>query len=175
MARFLYPCPQCDHQVELVTAQAGQDIECPGCQQILEAPKLGIMRQLPAVGGHAQKVNSGSGLKRFLFAGGLSLAVLLGASGWAVYKYSSKMIIEVDWDHAFADLEASHKDLTGAELLYELDKMELSRGIGEWEEQDLTKNRTQGKYLQYFSYGLFGGAGIGALMIIASFLVKGGK
>ncbi len=176
MARFLYPCPHCDHQVELQTAQAGQDIECPSCQQKLEAPKLGVMRQLPIVGGDAPKSKSGnSGLKRFLFAGGLALAVLLGASGWAIYQYGSRMIIDVNWDEAIGMMEADHENLTGSELLIEFNKMDVSRGIGEWEEQELTKNRTQGIYLRYFSFALMGGAGIGLLMILASFMVKGGR
>ena len=94
--RYIFPCPKCEHHFELVTKQAGQDLDCTECDTSFEAPKLGKMRQLETVGGETTKPIPASNkrLQNSLFVGGLAIAILAGGAGYFVYDYARKMIYE---------------------------------------------------------------------------------
>ena len=59
------------------------------------------------------------------------------------------------------------------ELMQEWEAMNVEAGLGEWREQIFASYATQGTYLQYLAYGLFGLAIIGALMLLGSFFIRG--
>jgi hypothetical protein len=46
MAEYLLPCP-CGQSVPISPRQAGQQVRCAACGQLLEIPTLGAIRQLP--------------------------------------------------------------------------------------------------------------------------------
>ncbi len=174
MARlFLFNCPNCNHQIELLATQAGQELTCSACEQGFEAPKLGILNQLPTVGDQRNEHSAHTDLKRLLFSGGLVLAVLMGAAGYALNSYASKLIVNVDLEGFQSDWSAEVEAMTPVELLQQWDSMVFERGLGEWQEQVFARYKTQGTYLQYLAYGLLCLAAIGVMMIISSFLLKG--
>ncbi len=170
--RYLFPCPECGHSVELVATQAGQQVVCSGCQHVFEAPRLGEMRQLPKVGNESAKPTY-SPLKRFLFAGGLALFVVLGLSGLGLYQYASSMIIELNLEESFVGWNQHVDDMSPDDLWQEWNAMDVKAGLGQWEEQVFARYETQGKILQTMAVALLGLAGLGALMMISSLFVRG--
>ena len=173
-SRFLFPCPECNHSIELVATQAGQSIECPECNLQAEAPKLGILRQLPIVEqAQSSKASRNSGFKRSLFTAGLAISVLMGGVGTALYKYASSLIIDPHLDQVFASMSEQLELQKAPELLDIWSQMRFEDGIGEWREMGYARYKTQGTILKRLSYGLFGIASIGLLMLIGSFMIKG--
>ncbi len=168
--RFLYSCPQCDHQIELVATQAGQNIECPDCQLQSEAPKLGLLRQLPVL--EQAQAKSTSGVKRGLFTIGLAMLVLLGGIGTALYNYASNLIIDPQLDKVFVTVSEELEKQPAPELLDIWSQLEFEKGIGEWRELGFARYKTQGNILKLISYGLLTLASVGLLMLIGSFLIK---
>ncbi|MDG1875471.1 MAG: hypothetical protein P8J27_16285, partial [Mariniblastus sp.] len=96
--RYLFPCPQCGNEFELVSKQAGQQLVCAKCGSPTVAPKLGSLRQLETLGQEANiSANSGSGgLRNLLFVCGLGLAILAGIGGYFLYQYAESKITEFD-------------------------------------------------------------------------------
>jgi hypothetical protein len=174
-SRFLLPCPECNHSIELVATQAGQSIECPECNLQTEAPKLGILRQLPIVAqAQSTKTSRNSGIKRSLFTAGLAISVLMGGIGAALYNYASSLIKDPQLDQVFASMSEQLEQLKAPELLDIWSQMRFEEeAIGEWREMEYASNNTQGTILKRLSYGLFGIASIGLLMLIGSFMIKG--
>lgn len=173
-SRFLFPCPECNRNIELVATQAGQRIVCPECNLQTEAPKLGILRQLPVVEQtQSAKTSRNSGFKRTMFTAGLAISVLMGGIGAALYNYASSMIIDPQLDLVFASMTEELEKKNAPELLDIWSQMRFEDGIGEWREMGYARYRTQGTILKKVSYGLFGIASIGLLMLIGSFMIKG--
>lgn len=44
---YSLPCPSCQAPVDVGPSQAGDQIVCPSCQDTIQVPKLGDLRQLP--------------------------------------------------------------------------------------------------------------------------------
>ncbi len=173
-ARYLFPCPSCnDHQFELVTKQAGQDLTCPKCKAIIEAPKLGILRTLESIGGDSISAKpSGGRTKNLLFVGGLALAILAGSAGAWVYQYGRSMRSDLDIAAKLQEFDEWADGLTPYEVVSMFQYMDVDKGLGDWKEQETIGMDRQGKILQNFSYGLMGLAGIGALGLLSSFFMK---
>jgi len=80
--RYLFPCPDCGHNFELVSKQAGQELVCSDCSNSTEAPKLGTLKQLETVSAgqanasSAARNGSSGGWKNIVFVGGLALAMI---------------------------------------------------------------------------------------------------
>ena len=175
-ARYLFPCPSCEHQIELVTKQAGQDLTCSQCNSAIEAPKLGILRNLELVGGQTKSSGaSGSRTENWLFVGGLALAILAGAAGAFVYNYGSGMRSDFDLDSRLVEFDRWADELTTFEVVATFERMQVDKGLGDWQELEETKSDNQGKILQTFSYGLMGLAGAGVLMLVTSLFMMIGK
>ena len=174
-SRYLFPCSQCDHELELVATQAGQEIDCPDCGQTIEAPKLGVLRQLPVVEQTAAKKTLGRNtrLKRTLFATGLGLAVVLGGIGGALYKYASDMIVDPQLEKLFAQFDEEIEQMPTPQVLDIWSQMNFEEGLGEWREMGYARYRAQGTILQRVAYGVIGLAFVGLLMLIGSFMIKG--
>ena len=173
--QYLLPCSKCDHQIEVVPRQAGQDLVCPQCQQHIEAPMLGKMKQLELVGGTEpgkRPASSGSNVRNMLFVAGLLLAIVGGASGYALHKYASNLIYEIDYD-AEIEIFDQEVDALSAGLVVELyDAMQIEAGLGEWYEPNFVRYNTQGGILLKVSYGLLGLGGLGVLLLLGSFFIK---
>jgi len=50
MAQYLLPC-SCGQSIPISPRQAGQEVDCPACQQTLKIPTLGAIKQLPLAEG----------------------------------------------------------------------------------------------------------------------------
>ena len=172
--RYLFPCEYCEHQFELVATQAGQELECPQCHHRSEAPILGKLRQLESVDDlmpRSVKRDSIGGLKNYLFAGGLAIAILAGSAGAWVYQYGSSMINEYDLTELMDEFDARVDELSPAQVIGLYETMNVGEGLGEWREPPRVGATKQGKILQKFSYGLLGLSGLGLLTLFSSFLV----
>lgn len=172
--RFLFPCPACEKSLELQPVQAGQEIQCEHCQKTIVAPKLGDLKRLPMVGQADPKINPAvSGVKRFLFAGGLALTLLFGLGGFGLYSYASMLIQDPMVEEQHEAYVKASEAMSPSELLQQWEQMKISEGLGEWEEQPHASYRTQGQILQKIAYGILTIGAIGLMMMIGSFLVSG--
>lgn len=173
--RYLFPCENCEHQFELVTTQAGQELECPQCQHRSEAPILGKLRQLKLVDDLTPPLvnrESGRGLKNYLFAGGLAIAILAGVAGGWVYQYASSMINEYDVTEVLNEFDSWVDELNPAQVVQFYEEMKVGEGLSEWREQPHIGETRQGRILQKFACGLLGLSGLGLLMMLGSFLIR---
>jgi len=173
--QYLFPCDNCNHQLIVVPRQAGQNLTCPQCQHFVEAPKLGEMKQLEMVGG-TEPVNrpaaSSGGLRNLLFVVGLAMAIICGATGYLVNRYASALIFEIDYDQEQKEFEEEVDHLNSAQVVALYEAMQIEKGLGEWYEPNYVRYNTQGAILRKISYGVFGLAGLGLLMLIGSFFIR---
>ena len=171
-SQYSLTCPKCQHANAITTTQAGQDIECAECQQTIQAPRLGELKQLPAIAAAEStsvKKSSGSGK---LFVLGMLLLIFGGGGGAGLFYYASGMLFDYN-----SKLEESIVEVTslvddGATLpqlaqLYE--SMPLEEGLPAWQERPYVSSNKQGVILRYISYGLLTIGGIGLLMAIVGF------
>lgn len=174
---YLLPCSDCEHQFQLTTSQAGQPLQCPQCDTVIDAPKLGTLKQLPTLEDASTKAtaagNQTAGWKRHVFAIGLMTAVAAGIAGAALYWYSQSLFTPVDVD---GHIELVHQELdkcSPAEL-WQIwhQQTDLEDGLGEWAEPKYMGQNIQSNHLKNFAYGLLGLAGIGVLMLLSSFAMK---
>lgn len=172
--RYLYPCPNCDGAISLATKQAGQRVVCPECQTEVDAPKLGLLRQLePVADSNSRAVNSSKGgLKNWLFVAGLAIAILSGAAGAGLYYYSTGLISRFDIDGSLEHFESEIDQLAESEVVMSFLSLDTTSGLGEWTEHPAIRDSHQGKILQTVSFCLLGLSGIGLLTLVASFFVR---
>lgn len=172
--RYLFPCPECDHQLEVTPRQAGQDLTCPQCSHSIEAPKLGKMKQLEVLGATQNRAvsKSGGSLRNMLFVVGLLIAIVGGAGGYFVYQYADSLIFEIDYEEEEEKFNAEVDMLTPGQVVALYDEMNIEAGLGEWYEPNFVRYNIEGGHLKKFAYGLFGLAGLGVVCLIASFLIR---
>ncbi|QEG24618.1 hypothetical protein [Mariniblastus fucicola] len=178
-ARYAYECPECHSTIELSTTQAGQQLTCAGCSAVITAPKLGVIKGLPAVGGQSatparqgRAPKSGSPLKSWLFTGGLLLAVLGGIAGSAAQYRANEFRVDIDFDAAVAkemDLIDSHSpaEIYGIAVESTKDSFAL-----EYSEVPYRTSNIKSGIIQWVAWTCFGVAGVGLLMLLGSFFVK---
>jgi hypothetical protein len=94
----------------------------------------------------------------------------LGLAGIALYFYASNLIVDVDWEAAFEQLSHEVDQLTPSQLLSVWSSSNIEDGLGEWKEQTLASNNTQGKILRILAYTLTGCGAIGIVLMAISFL-----
>ena len=173
-ARFQFPCPHCESKFELVTKQAGQTLTCQQCNKTCEAPKLGTLRNLEPVGGAAPTASSDSswgGRKSLLFVFGLGLAILAGTAGYFLYQNASSRYTEFDLEKGLAQLDSDIDGFTPAMVMRKYQSLRVEDGLGDWVEQPRVGENKQAEILMNFSYGLFGLAGIGLLLLIIGLVI----
>ena len=174
-AQYLLPCPSCESDTTVVPRQAGQKIQCSGCEAFLDVPKLGSMKSLTQVedpSSTTKPQGRGHGVaKSWLFAGGLVLAAVAAAAGGGLYQYANKLIANIDIPTAIEHGMDEFDKATPAQL-YDAWKLLNQEELGDWQEDLTIKEDKQGTILQQIAYGLFGVAGIGVLLMFSSFLIK---
>lgn len=175
---YLLPCPACEHPFELTARQAGQPLNCSQCEHAFEAPKLGTLKQLPVSGeGSADPAASkkeSTGWKKYVFASGLIIAVVAGIAGAALYWYSQSLFTPTDVEgHISQVIEKDLDQFSPAQLWDLWKRQDLEGGLGEWFEPEYMGDNIQSNILKNFSYGLLGLAGLGVLILLSSFAMKG--
>lgn len=182
-ARYAYECPQCHSTIELSTTQAGQNLKCHKCSAEITAPKLGVIKSLPPVGGVATKSaskagslpksDSGSPLRSWLFAGGLLLAVIAGIGGAAAqYRANQFYVEEVNIDEV---IKREHEkiDKAPASEIYALVASSTDESFRlEYSEAGYRTANIKRGIMQWVAGAAFGVAGIGCLMLLFSFFLK---
>ena len=174
-ARYAYECPECHSTIELSTTQAGQDITCGSCSAVVNAPKLGTIRSLPALDdtlASDRKPGKGSPLKGWLFAGGLLLAVIAGIGGAAAQYRADQFHIDVDIEEIVSN---EHKMLDKAPPI-EIFVIAIEAGKEsftlEYSEAAYRTYNIKSGIIQKVAWACFGVAGFGLLMMLSSFFFR---
>lgn len=178
-ARYAYECQQCHSTVELSATQAGQELKCHSCSAEFVAPKLGVIKSLPLIGGETasgkkpgRTSKSGSPLKSWLFAGGLLLAFIAGIAGAAAQYRANQFKVEVNIEDI---VKSEHKAID------EMPATEIYNLLTMATEDDFRLDYTEVGYrtlnikngiIQKVAWVCFGIAGFGLLLLLGSFLVK---
>ena len=178
-ARYAYECPECNSAIELSTTQAGQELQCDSCNANVVAPKLGVIKSLQRVDGGGvpskktpKSAKTGSPLKRWLFTGGLLLAVLGGIAGAAAQYRANQFKVEVNIEDI---VKSEHKAID------EMPATEIYNLLTMATEDDFRLDYTEVGYrtlnikngiIQKVAWVCFGIAGFGLLLLLGSFLVK---
>jgi len=169
-SRYSLSCPQCQHDNVVTTTQAGQDFECAGCQQSISAPRLGQLKQLPAIDSPTSSVKKSSpGGKLFVL--GMLMLIFGGGGGAGLFYYASGKLF--DYGTAVEEKIVQMDSYTDKASLIELtqlyETMPLDGGLAAWQEQPYVGDHKQGIILRYISLGLLTIGGIGSLLAIIGF------
>lgn len=128
------------------------------------------IRALPPADGATTTTNGTSATARFLFSGGLLVAVLGTILGLALSSYADSLATELKVEEKI-QFGSAYVDTMTPGRLWETWDMMASKGLPDWQEtQDVRYNKQAG-YLKAISYALIGLGGVGLLCLIASFLV----
>lgn len=124
---YLLSCPSCGVVQKVTPAQAGGQVVCPACGELVRIPKLGDLRQLPqadaatAVGTAREP---GSPLRRFGFVafGLVGIAGLLVA-GFCLIRWA---LIEVPTttEQHIAELRDTYANVSASQLVIEYEDIE---------------------------------------------------
>lgn len=174
--RYAWECPKCQATIELAATQAGQELTCASCSAVVEAPKLGVIKSFPVVGGEvagSRTVAGGrSALKSWLFAGGLLLAILAGAAGgWAQYT-SNQYYVDVDVETLIEEEFKALDEAPPAEIYAIAAGASEESFTLEYAETPYRTYSIKSGIIQYVAWAFWGVAGIGILMLLASFFLK---
>ena len=178
---YLLPCSKsdCQQKIEVETRHAGGTIACPKCGTDVSVPRLRELKQLapPEISGKgsdSDKFTQPNRTKSVLFSSGLGLAVIAGAIGWVIFNYGSGLVEETASAVGYAtnNVNVPVQDAE-PEILWDLwhSNPIIDDELPDWSESIWTRYNKQGKILRNISYGIFGVAGIGALLMVGSFIL----
>ena len=174
-AQYAWKCPQCGADIELSTTQAGQELGCPACEASLTLPKLGVIKQLPLIGGETGPAGSRSGsvpMNRWLFAGGLLLAVLGLVAGLAAQYRANQYRVEIDLDAAI-ESEYELIDEHPPAQLYALTVSSLDESFAlEYSEPVYRTRNIKSGIIEKVAWVCWGLAGTGVLLLLSSFAFR---
>ena len=170
-SQFSLSCPKCQHANAITTTQAGQDLKCAGCHETIQAPRLGQLKQLPAIDSPKNTRNERSSRGGKLFVLGMILLIFGGGGGAGLYYYASNKLFDYN-SKVEESIVATASDIESASLpalaqLYET--MPLEGGLPAWQEQYYVSSNKQGIILRYISYGLLTIGVVGLIVAIAGF------
>ena len=170
---YEYSCPHCSGGVPLKTTQAGQAVDCPHCSTSFDAPQLGQLRQCPVVdqtGGRRVR-GTASMAGRYLFAAGLTLAMVAGIAAWQLHQFANSLMHDVDVGMYMEELEAEMDQQSSAGIYYTATQITRDMPL-EYRELPYLRDNRQGTILSWFAWGLWGLTGIGVAMLLASFFMR---
>ena len=170
-SRYSLICPQCQHSNPVTTTQAGQELECAGCQQPIQAPRLGQLKLLPAIDpAPSTATNSSSSGKLFVL--GMIMLIFGGGGGAGLYYYASGKLFDYETKVEEKIVEIDNlidNDASLIQLVQIYEEMPLEAGLPPWQEKAYVGSNKQGIILSYLSYGLLTIGGIGLICAIAGF------
>lgn len=126
---YLLSCPNCQSELPVTPAKAGEQLECPDCSVLVDVPNLGALRKLPRSESSAEgadsstKVSSNPGATiAFAALSAIALAALLmaGYTGirWAMIDASENTEIFLE------QMDEEYKRIDAAVLIREFEDME---------------------------------------------------
>ncbi|MCP4096276.1 MAG: zinc ribbon domain-containing protein [Planctomycetaceae bacterium] len=163
-SKYLLPCDHCSHPFEVIPKQAGQELTCPECGKVSEAPMLRKMRLLEpvedeTVGKTNKRVEKSSKFNR-LFSIGLFAAVLLGGSGYWLYGYAGMLATEIDRELSTEQHNEFVDQLQPSQVITYFNELRIDNGLGEWYEPNYVRYNKQSEILTNTSYVLMGLGGL---------------
>ena len=170
-SQFSLLCPKCQHANAITTTQAGQDFECAGCQDTIQAPRLGQLKQLPQIdapqNNRAKKSSNGGKL----FVLGMIMLIFGGGGGAGLFYYASNMLFDYGsrLEESIVKMDDFVNDANLPELAHFYESMPLEAGLPAWQERPYVSSNKQGIILRYISYGLLTIGAVGLLIAIAGF------
>ena len=170
--RYSLICPHCQHSNVVATTQAGQDIDCAGCQQTIQAPRLGQLKQLPVIEAAAPAQHKESNKGGKLFVLGMLMLIFGGGGGGGLFYYASGKLFDYETviEEKIAKLDGFVDPLNVIELAQLYETMPLEGGLPAWEERPYVGQNKQGLILRNISYGLLALGGIGLICAVIGFL-----
>jgi hypothetical protein len=171
---YQFPCPKCQYENVIERRHAGQLIECPKCQHTLEIPKLRDFASLSATADSKPHVAAkiSHPLRPWFFVIGLGALVLCGITGYLLLDYANRMMrLGEEYTESVAPPffdDRSHDELWAS--WYEF--FQEKRDLPPWQPSKIKLTYDQGVLFQYFAYGLFALAAIGAVLMICSFVLR---
>ena len=173
---FLFRCSGCDKDFEVGVKSAGTDVNCPFCEQKNSLPGLRQIKALPAAQQESvvENTTGHSATKRFLFSGGLLVAVLGSLLGLALSYYADSLATELKVEEKIEFGSAYVDTMTPGRLWETWDRL-AAKGLPDWQESQDVRYNKQAGYLKSIAYGLMGLGGLGLLSLLASFFVGGRK
>ncbi len=148
-------------------------MECPKCQHSLEIPKLRDFASLSTTEDSKPQAatKTANPLRPWFFVIGLGALVLCGLPGYLLLDYSHRLMkLGVEYTESVAPPffdDRSQDELWAS--WYEF--FETKRDLPPWQPSRIKLTYNQGVLFQYFAYGLFALAGIGAAIMFTSFVL----
>ncbi|OUT58181.1 MAG: hypothetical protein CBB71_14205 [Rhodopirellula sp. TMED11] len=121
----LLTCPDCQSQVPVAPARAGEQIPCPSCEAVIQVPKLGELRNLPrqeapvATTPKADQPRSNVAFASFFLLCVLASMVTLFCG--TMYLMSQA---PVTTESFLADRKVDHQQASPADMVMEFNAME---------------------------------------------------
>ncbi|MDC3223689.1 zinc ribbon domain-containing protein [Mariniblastus sp.] len=161
---YLLPCDHCSHPFEVIPKQAGQELKCPECGELTEAPMLRKMRLLEPVEDETAKKTKKTVEKsvsfNIFFSIGLFAAVLLGGSGYWLYGYAGSMATEIDRELSTEQHNEFVDQLKPSQVVTYYNELRIDNGLGDWYEPNYVRYNKQSAILTNTSYVLMSLGGI---------------
>ncbi|MDB2687387.1 hypothetical protein N9Y42_09270 [Mariniblastus sp.] len=170
-SQYSLPCPKCQHQNAITSTQAGQDLECAGCQNTIQVPRLGELKQLPAIESSQKSSVKRSSRGGKLFVLGMIMLIFGGGGGAGLFYYATSKLFDYNTklEEAVAEMDPLIKEANLLDLTIFYETMPLEKGLPAWQEPPYVSSHKQGIILRYISYGLLTIGGIGLLFAITGF------
>ena len=123
---YLLSCPNCQAELPVTPAQAGDSMPCPKCQGRVAIPKLGELRKLPQsqdpTGQISQRSQPAGGAVLSLMLGLIAVASLLGA-GYNTVRWAMIKTTTTTQSH-LQELEESYARVEPSAMILEFEDME---------------------------------------------------
>jgi hypothetical protein len=154
-------------------------MQCIHCQSLVEIPKLGELRRLPTEGesevnrrGRTTHGQSPNRTKGWLFSGGLVIAVMFAAAGFALLNYANSLYHNVtDYTNRVEQVSGEVIDAMKPSELWDWWGQVNQVELGEWQENSRVGSNIQSAILKKVAYALFAISGVGVISILSSFAV----
>ena len=170
-SQYSLTCPKCQHGNAITTTQAGQDLECAGCQDTIQAPRLGQLKLLPAIDSPESTSVKKSSRSGKLFVLGMLLLIFGGGGGAGLFYYASGKLFDYNSkvEEVVVDIDRFVEEASLPQLAQFYEEMPLEQGLPAWQERYYVSNNKQGIILRYISYGLLTIGAVGLFLAIAGF------
>ncbi len=174
--RYAVNCPNCQMQNEVEARQAGQSMNCPGCEKVIDVPTLRQMQQLTGNLGKLDRGRSGGGTnfaRNGLFSLGMFLAILGLAAGISLFVYSSSMMIGDDLDEIVDSFNQPVAELSPLQLWENWDGIREEPGLPAWEQSEWLSVVINGRVLRIVAWVFVAIGAVGLMMAV--FALMGGR
>lgn len=123
---YLLSCPNCQTDLPITPAQAGDSVLCPECQGAVSIPKLGELRRLPQAEDASQqapvRVHSTGGTIAFVVFSMFAVAALMGA-GYNAIRWGM-IETETTTETHLEEIDIEYRKVDPVVMVMEFENME---------------------------------------------------